>query len=81
MRLLLLCICCSFFVQCGEFEVLDYNKQIRKSADSLYRIQRPIFQKMSDSICNTKIDSFRQLSIDTLRESTLEDIRKLINEQ
>ncbi len=81
MRYLILSICCISFIHCGEFEVMDYNNQIRKSADSLYRIQRPLYQKMSDSICNEKIDAFRQLSIDTLKKSTLEEIEKLIKEQ
>ncbi len=81
MRLILICICSVFFIHCGEFEVLDYNKQVRKSADSLYRIERSQYQKISDSICDLKFDEFRQLAIDTLKQSTLEEIEKLIKEQ
>jgi len=81
MRNLLLLVLCVLFSYCGEYEVLDYNKRIRKSADSLYRIERPLYQKMSDSICNENIDAFRQLAIDTLKKNTLDEIEKLIKEQ
>jgi len=77
----LIIICCFFFAHCGEFEVLDYNKQVRKSADSLYRIKRPLYQKMADSICVSKIEAFRQIAIDSLKIDRLEEIKRLVEDQ
>jgi len=81
MRAFLLCIFCLCFAHCGEFEVLDHNKKVRKSADSLYRIQRPVFQKLADSMCNAQFDMYKETAIDTLRIDRLEEIKKLVDEQ
>ena len=69
------------FVSCGEFDTLEYNKKIRKSADSLFRKEKPLLDKIGDSICLDKKEEYKNSAIDSLKISRLLEIEKLIKEQ
>lgn len=68
------------FNSCGEYEVLEHNKFVKKQVDSLYRAKRDSLVKYSDSICNKKYDSYVQSAYDSILEIRIKEIEKLIEQ-
>ena len=76
--LVILCVCS--IPSCGEYEVLEHNKQVKKQVDSLYRANRDSLIKYSDSICNEQYPSFVQSAYDSILEIRIKEIEKLIDQ-
>ena len=78
-KILTLSICLSF-VACGEYEVLDYNKKLRKKVDSLYRVNRDSIVNISDSLCTSYYPQFLSEAKDSLEKVRIKEIKKLIKD-
>jgi len=72
---MIICLCC---LSCGEYEVLEYNKKMRKKVDSLYRVNRDSLVTLSDSLCNELYPKFVSEATDSLKKIRIEEVEKLI---
>jgi len=68
------------FNSCGEYEVLEHNKFVKKQVDSLYRAKRDSLIKYSDSICDKNYDTYVQSAYDSILEIRIKEIEKLIEQ-
>jgi len=65
---------------CGEYEVLEHNKQVRRSVDSLYRLKRDSLIKFSDSLCKLNHEDFIQTAYDSILDIRIKEIEKLLED-
>lgn len=65
---------------CGEYELLEYQKECKRSADSLYKVHRDSLTKKAEKICQLEYDSIYALTLDSLKQAKRSDIIKLIKE-
>ena len=65
---------------CGEYEVLEHNKVVKKQVDSLYRAKRDSLIKYSDSICDKNYTSYVQSAYDSILGIRIKEIEKLIEQ-
>jgi len=68
------------FNSCGEYEVLEHNKFVKKQVDSLYRAKRDSLIKYSDSICDKNYDAYVHSAYDSILEIRIKEIEKLIEQ-
>ena len=78
--LLILLVVSTFLGSCGEYEVLEHNKVVKKQVDSLYRAKRDSLTKYSDSICDKNYSSYVQVAYDSILEVRIKEIEKLIEQ-
>lgn len=65
---------------CGQYEVLEHNKQVKKSVDSLYRVKRDSLVKYADSICNSNYNQYLDNAYDSILQIRTKEIEKLIDQ-
>lgn len=68
----------SFTFGCGEYELLEYHKECKKSADSLYKANRDSLTKLASKLCDAQYDSLYTIALDSMKAAKRSDIIKLI---
>ena len=63
---------------CGEYELLEQQKQCKKTADSLYRAHRDSLTITFDSLCAQNQEAYYKNALDSLTKTRIEDIQNLI---
>ena len=74
---------CLFFLSiiyssCGEYEVLEIERQSKKVADSLFRANKDSLNKMSDTLCDTEFDNYYKSYKDSIYKIQLQNINELL---
>lgn len=78
MRWLILMLFCWSLTSCGEYEVLEHNKKLRKKVDSLYRVNRDSLITIADSICDQNYNIYLTVAKDSLEIVRVKEIEQLI---
>lgn len=65
-------------MSCGEYELLLYQEECQRKADSTFRAETKAIGKARDSICKENYDSYYQAALDSLIPSRIEEMKKLI---
>jgi len=63
---------------CGEYELLEQQKKCKKTADSLYRVNRDSLTIAFDSLCVLNQERYYKRALDSLTKTRIEDIQNLI---
>jgi len=67
-----------FYCSCGEYEVLEIERQAKRQADSLFRAHKDSLIRMSDTLCDDHFDSYFQVSKDSIFKIQMEKINELL---
>jgi len=80
---------CSFFMfifflsivysSCGEYEVLEIERQCKKVSDSLFRAHKDSLIKMSDTLCDDQFDNYYKTYKDSIYKIQFQKINELID--
>lgn len=77
--LIKICILTSIVcLSCGEYEVLEYQKVMKRKADSTYKAELKNLKVLTDSICDKNYDKFYQAALDSLIPSRIDEMKKLV---
>ena len=79
-KMTLLVIVFSTLTSCGEYELLEFQKDCQRVADSLYRAHRDSLNILADSLCTLKHDSVYVETLDSLKKIKREEIQKLLGQ-
>lgn len=63
---------------CGEYEVLELQKESKRVADSLFKAHRDSLVVKLKEECNHNRESYYQEALDSLKRHRIEDIQNLI---
>ena len=63
---------------CGEYEVLELQKESKRIADSLFKAHRDSLVVKLKEECNHNRESYYQEALDSLKRHRIEDIQNLI---
>jgi len=66
-------------ISCGEYELLEYQKECKRKADSTFRSEVKSLAKKQDSICKVDYDSYYKAALDSLIPARIEEMKKLIS--
>jgi len=66
------------YSSCGEYEVLELERQCKKVADSLFRAHRDSLTKFSDTLCDNNYQTYFKVSKDSIHTIQLKKINELI---
>lgn len=66
------------YSSCGEYEVLEIERQCKKVADSLFRETKDSLIKMSDTLCDSQFDAYYKDSKDSIYKIQFQKINELI---
>lgn len=65
-------------VSCGEYELLEYQKECKRKADSTFRVEVKVLAKERDSICKLNYDRYYKSALDSLIPERIEEMKRLI---
>lgn len=63
---------------CGEYEVLEVQKECQRKADSLFMANKKDLIGKFEKICDNNSDKYYQTALDSLRDTRITDIKNLI---
>lgn len=63
---------------CGEYEVLEVQKECQRRADSLFMADKKKLIDKFQKICDNNSDKYYQSALDSLRDTRITDIKNLI---
>lgn len=66
------------YSSCGEYEVLEIERQSKKVADSLFRENKDSLIKLSDTLCDSQFDSYYKSYKDSIYKIQFQKINELI---
>jgi len=66
-----------FSTSCGEYDLLEHNKLCKRSADSLFQVNSDSLNKSFDTLCIETSDAYYKHVLDSLKQTRIDDIRKL----
>ncbi len=64
---------------CGEYELLEHQKECKRRADSLFKSEIKQLSQANDSICDLNYDKYYQASLDSLIPARKNEIKNLIS--
>jgi len=67
-----------FYSSCGEYEVLEIERQSKRHADSLFRAHKDSLIRMSDTLCEDNYDTYYKSSKDSIFKIQMEKINELL---
>lgn len=62
---------------CGEYEQLERQKELKRTADSIYVSQRDSLRIQFDSLCDKQYTVYYQQALDSLKQKQIKEIRHL----
>jgi len=75
--MILLGLCLSV-ISCGEYELLEHQKDCKRKADSTYKAELKVLAQINDSLCDLTYDKYYQLALDSLIPARKKEIKNLI---
>lgn len=63
---------------CGEYEVLELERESQRYADSLFRAHRDSLTTHFDSLCDVNYPTYYDIGVDSFTVVQLEKIQRLI---
>lgn len=66
------------FISCGEYEVLEVQKQCQRKADSLFIANKDSLITIFNKHCDNNSKKYYESALDSLRETRITDIKNLI---
>ena len=67
-----------FLFSCGEYERLTIEKESHRYADSLFRVHKDSLTKLANAECTAQYDSYFNAAVDSIKQTQLVKIKKLI---
>ncbi len=78
-RLSILLLVVSVLASCSEYESLAIEKESKRIADSLFRAHTDSLNTFNDSLCDAHFNKYYNAAVDSIKETQLVKIKKLIN--
>ena len=66
------------YSSCGEYEVLEIERQSKKVADSLFRVNKDSLIKLSDTLCDDRFDGYYKNYKDSIYTIQFQKINELL---
>lgn len=74
----ILFFCAMSLSSCGEYEVLEVQKDCKRVADSLFRAHKDSLLLKFNRECTAQAPTYYQQALDSLTEARITDIKNLI---
>jgi len=69
--------CLLLCISCGEYEVLEFQKECKRIADSTYKADVKTIVAIADSTCKVNYDVYYKSATDSLIPARVEELEKL----